>query len=528
MDIRDIEKIIDKAHEENIVFKTGKKQTIYDLLSSFEDLCGLILRESVLNPFALHKIVDQMDALNVALQWVDKLCLEDHDKPIRSDITETRYEQCCALLTEYAYVYSAICSGYIAYSRKRFDAVVDDHCVTFNFSDGQNQSAWSDILREGSDNQLSKIVEIIAPYELLIANEELKDHISVEDGALCYSLPKNILISFRKLAEKQWDVTKTLPEDWKFDFFTLEEYRDFWIAITTLCYIHFCSCLTIQNPAIRLKNSTILQSRDSLVGYIVSQTSLSASKVETIIKYITFDFKKINTDIMYQPIIEIEKDQLILAPILFMGSRPERNLIALVNTMHDSEYSKEVNCLEDLMVTELESYITSSNTIKHRHLRKDLPDIDFAVLDVTTSSAMIIETKWFTAADSTKEVYAKEDEITHGCEQVDSLLAYAMSDKNHFFKQVFGIDNGDAIDLFGCVVAKHNIRTQHKYVPVIDLKRIEELLSLYPLNSVFHLIRNHDYETELPNDAVLTHQDFDYAGFKFKIPAICYGTQCEF
>ena len=133
MDIRDIEKIIDKAHEENIVFKTGKKQTIYDLLSSFEDLCGLILRESVLNPFALHKIVGQMDALNVALQWVDKLCLEDHDKPIRSDITETRYEQCCALLTEYAYVYSAICSGYIAYSRKRFDAVVDDHCVTFNF-----------------------------------------------------------------------------------------------------------------------------------------------------------------------------------------------------------------------------------------------------------------------------------------------------------------------------------------------------------------------------------------------------------
>lgn len=68
-------------------------------------------------------------------------------------------------------------------------------------------------------------------------------------------------------------------------------------------------------------------------------------------------------------------------------------------------------------------------------------------------------------------------------------MAYAMSDRKQFFKRVFGIDDGDTIDLFGCVIAKHNIRTQHKYTPVIDLKRIEELLSSYSLNSVFHLIR---------------------------------------
>ena len=106
-------------------------------------------------------------------------------------------------------------------------------------------------------------------------------------------------------------------------------------------------------------------------------------------------------------------------------------------------------------------------------------------------------------------------------------MTYAMNDRKHFFKQVFEIDDGDTIDLFGCVVAKHNIRAQHKYVPVIDLKRIEELLSSYSLNSVFHLIRNHEYEIRLPEDASLTHQDIDYVGFKFKIPAICFGTVPE-
>ena len=79
MDIRDVETIIDKAHEQNIVFRAGKKQTTYDLLASFEDICGSIFMGSVLNPLALQKIIEQMDALNVALWWADQLCSEDQD-----------------------------------------------------------------------------------------------------------------------------------------------------------------------------------------------------------------------------------------------------------------------------------------------------------------------------------------------------------------------------------------------------------------------------------------------------------------
>ena len=198
--------------------------------------------------------------------------------------------------------------------------------------------------------------------------------------------------------------------------FTLAEYKDFWIAITALCYIHFCSCFSIQDPAIRLRNSTIIQRNSCIVDYVVAETGLDKSKVETMIEYITYNPQKKNVDIMYQPIVQIEKDMLILAPILFMGSRPERNLLAVVSTMHDSEYSKEVNDLEGLMIAELESFVNSPDIVKHRHLRDDLPDIDFAILDKTTCSAMICETKWFAAADSAKEVYAKEDDITHGCQ----------------------------------------------------------------------------------------------------------------
>lgn len=528
MDIRDIEKIIDQAHESNDVFKTGKRQTIFDLITSFEDMCSLILMGAVLNPLALSQLVDQMDALNTALYWTEQLCHNDHSEEISIDISEERYNKCSILLKEYAYPYSTICSGYIAYSRKRFEAKVEGNCVTFNQKDEQNKSAWSDIIREQSESSLFELASIFNPMNLMQASEKLTKQISVEDGALCYSLSCEVLDAFSEVAQKQWDASKTLPSDWKFDLFSLEEYKEFWISIAALCYIHLFSCYSITDPLIRVKNSTIIEDLESIIDYVVSQTSLEKAKIATIIEYITYNPKKKNVDIMYQPIVNLGDNRLVLAPILFMGSRPERNLLSVVSTMRDKEYSKEVNDLEELMVSELASFVDSPNTVMHKQLRKDLPDIDFAVLDIATRSAMVCETKWFAAADSAKEIYSKEDEITHGCQQVEDIMSYALNNREYFFNQVFGVSDGDTIDLFGCVVAKHNIRTQHKYVPVIDLKRLEELLSSHSLNRVFHIIRNHEYELEVPDEAVFTHQDILYAGFKFRIPAICYGSELDF
>ena len=522
MNIREIENIIDVEHKKSPVFSKGKEQTFFDLLTSFEDACGLILMGSIFNPLGLKKITDLMDALNISLLWAEELCEKDI-QPLNTDLTEARYTQCYELLNKYAYPYSVICSGYISYSRKRFTAEIEDNKVTFIPGKEQNESMWNDILRESSQIDLNAIANVIDPYRLTASMKELKNKVKIENGMICYELSIDILNSFKDIALQHWESSKTLPANWVFDNFTMEEYKSFWIALTALCYIHFCSCFTIRDPLVRLKNSIIIQNSEYIVEYIASVSGLGKKTVETIIHYITFEPKKKNVDIMYQPIVKLTNGTLIITPVLFMGSRPERNLLAVVSSRHDGEYSKEVNDLEELMVSELEAYVSSPNIVKHKHLRDDLPDIDFAIFDRMTNSAIICETKWFAAADSTKEVYAKEDEITHGCKQITDIMAYAMEDRKHFIKQVFDIEDGESTDIFGCVVAKHNIRTQNKYVPVIDLKRMEELLSKYSLNTVFHMIRNHQYEIPLPKEASITYQSVSYAGFEFKIPAICFG-----
>jgi len=525
MDIREIENVIDNLHKKHPAFSGTKEQVTYELLSTFEDLCSLAVMSSMLNPLALRKITDYMDALNQALFWVEKSDLSSATVQIATDISEERYNQCVSLLTDYAYPYSVICSGYISFSRKRLLAKVDNNTVTFDFPADHNNSAWSDILREASQSTLGSFMDCINPVKIAKANAELQKIIRIEDGCLCYELTNKIIDPFFEIANEQWTSTKTLPDSWKFDLFTLDDYQRAWTCIAALCYIHFFSCITIKDPLIRLRNSTIILPISKIVDFIVSISGLKKESVESIVKYITFEPSKCNVDIMYQPITVLSNELAIIAPMLFLGSRPERNLLAVVSSKSDSEHSKEVNDLEDLMVQEIETAIPHAATLKHakhKNLGGRLPDVDFGLLDTASNATLLCELKWFAAADSSKEVFAREDEITHGCEQSESIITYAMSDRKRFIKQVFDYDDGDNIDLFCCVVARHNIRTQHKYIPVIDLKKLKELFSNKPINSVFHIIRNHEYEEPLPEDSSITHQIIKYGDFTFKIPAICF------
>ena len=273
MDIRQIETIIDEEHKKTMCFIVPYNQMVFDLLTTFEDLCSLTMLGVALNPFAIRKIVDYMDALNMALTWSHELC-EGRSQDIKLKISEVRYEQCCKLLLNYAYPYSVICSGYIGYSRKRFEAEVEDNCVTFNFSKDQNQSVIADILREQEEGTTELLPFLLEWAELWQFRSDLKKDCSIENGSLRYSIGPDILDKSLSVANKQWEATKTLPDDWKFDLFTLEEYRKTWVAITAICYIHCLAYMTIADAEIRMNNEIICQKKRDIVEYIVEITDM--------------------------------------------------------------------------------------------------------------------------------------------------------------------------------------------------------------------------------------------------------------
>lgn len=62
---------------------------------------------------------------------------------------------------------------------------------------------------------------------------------------------------------------------------------------------------------------------------------------------------------------------------------------------------------------------------------------------------------------------------------------------------------------------------------MIDIGTMKKLLADKPLNSVFNIIRNHEYEIKMPEDAIVTYKSVEYAGYQFKLPAICIGFELE-
>ena len=219
MDIREIENIIDHVHDKHPFFNIKKNQAIYDILSVFQDCCTSSMMASVLNPCALRSIIDHMDSLNVCLKWIDE-SISDDNSTVSLDISEQEYQNGVSLLNEYANPYSLICSGYISFSRGRLSADIQNNTVTFNNVDSTNKTAYNDILREIFASSPDKFAGVINPIELLKATETLKKHSRIDNEMLCYDLTSEVIDAFFNIAKNQWDITKTLPNTWKFDKFS--------------------------------------------------------------------------------------------------------------------------------------------------------------------------------------------------------------------------------------------------------------------------------------------------------------------
>ena len=69
------------------------------------------------------------------------------------------------------------------------------------------------------------------------------------------------------------------------------------------------------------------------------------------------------------------------------------------------------------MINEIEEQYEFPNSIikkQHIDIGAELPDVDFALYDKTTNSAIFCEMKWLTEADSPQEVFAREEDVEHG------------------------------------------------------------------------------------------------------------------
>lgn len=527
--IREVERIIDNYHKESPIFTLNRKTALYNALTVFEDSCrlggttSLALSNDELEYSFL--IREQLDSLNVLIQWIFQDCSHSNDDNLDMNIISQRYVDTASLLQFQAKAYSPICSAYISYSRGQFSATINEAQKKITFLDNpENRSIVISDMVESIFRDQSTGLKYTFSKELPLANSKLISSIKFQNGHISYSTDDEIWGPFQEMMERQWTCTSDLPEEWQFDSFSLKDFKCFWVAMATLCFIHMVACLKSGVQGANVEEAVLVKSPAEFMGIIGDKARISAGSTSAILQLLTYNNKLKNNDIVYQPFVEIDNDKLALAPHLILASRPERNLISLIHKLRDKSYFDLTNLREGMMQDELDSVtegLTDTLVAKNKSLPDTLPDVDYAIWDKQSNTILICELKWLVEADSTPEVFARIQDLEHGCSQVLDMLAYAQNHCSKFCDKVFGITELENLpEIIGCVVSKRGIRVENSDVPVISLQTLMSLLKHTSVIETLDVIKRKEYLIPAPQNFEFGLKAISYAGYTFEIPAL--------
>jgi hypothetical protein len=86
----------------------------------------------------------------------------------------------------------------------------------------------------------------------------------------------------------------------------------------------------------------------------------------------------------------------------------------------------------------------------------------------------VSELKWLVEADAAQEVAARELDLYHGCQQIQTLCKYAEDNPHEFMRAVFGEKKHANYRSIPCVISKKGIRVKSNSVPVDSLSSFLE------------------------------------------------------
>lgn len=528
--IREIEKIIDNYHSNHSALKYSRGTCLLYALRLFEDNCRLggtaeinLGSDSLDHLFLIR---EQLNSLRTMILWIYNECKHSENDEINLEINEKICYEFIDLLFNHARPYSILCSAYIGYSRNRSTATYIEGTKTVKFETNQESARLfiSDISETISfPNSLKMTPEISRNIDL--QKSRLYASIRNKEGHVAYNIDTDIWNAFKFYAQYQWDTYSELPLSWEFQDFTLNGFREFWITIYTYCTIHSFACLNSEIMGAAADDAVILNSKEEFINCFHTFSDISRSEYEKIFNYLIYDNNIKNNDPILQPFIPIRTDFFALAPHLVLASSPERNLITLFHKKKDRQYFDLTNQREKLMIREINDIIVPTRNLKvinNKKLKKSLPDLDYAIYDISNHTVLICELKWLIEADSVQEVDARELDLYHGCQQIQTLCEYAEDNPHEFMMAVFGEEKHANYSFIPCVISKKGIRVKSNPVSVVSLSSFLECYKESPtLQGFFRMIKNREFLKTIPECfSTYDKEIIEYAGYSFELPAL--------
>jgi hypothetical protein len=221
--------------------------------------------------------------------------------------------------------------------------------------------------------------------------------------------------------------------------YTLDNFRQFFAALMSLCSVHEHLCFAWQRAQGRypFESAVMAKTATAWVDLIASLSGLQQNVVRTMLADLTFGATP-PLDLYIHPFVaSADGNELFLVPHFILSSRAEENILRVCSYAREQAYSTISNAKEEEMRRALQARAPNRFKLSGPvHLPDaSLPDIDLLIEDSVDSSVLLAEMKWLRKTVRAVEHVDRDEALEDGFRQLRDVRAYLVHNPQYLHAQ---------------------------------------------------------------------------------------------
>lgn len=436
--VRGVEEEIDAKFASSRLKDAGYAQAMWTLLAVNEDHYLTYLHR--LPDERMHIYADtRLNALTYPLRVCFQQCIADAEV-VRFELIDRDYELAREWLDAAVY-YDQFCTMFPMWHRGRLEiSVVDCRLVVQNSSNANKQAeAYNRIVRKEARPEPPDIRGEVALTDAILSST------TIGTDWFRVNFDPQLVARIMEFLGPVMEARHTLPREWTFNSFSLQQYRKIFLAIQSLMYAWHVARVVLANsgmPGLGYKSSIWVVPRPELSARLCRYSGIDRAVVERVIDLLAFGAQVSAPDIATQPFVDLRNGTYALSPFVWLNTNMERNLCVLLNQipMEKDRYSILSNEKEAATRREITEALASLG-YDFRTAEVEGTNLDLAVIDRVNKACLCLELKWFIEPAEIREIENRTKELAKGVNQCKLINGLFERHDERLIKSVLAIES---------------------------------------------------------------------------------------
>lgn len=429
-DLRRLDTKLDSEVASLALLSQQRAASLMAILNAFEDFVDGQPRD---NRLAEHAAVHAIDGLNVAAAWCLQHCPSGANSFQYAPSLSLKASECLRSAMEYSKVFdmmSLLWRKVVVGVAEAPDAVR----VRLKDADSQRVLIAGRITDSANSSETRGAIQAAQMPALqfgCLARPRKTGH-----SRMAYDIPLGIYREFASQQERVLQNTWELDDRWELGGYTVGEFREFWLTLTTLSWIHIYACSAFGHDEVR--DSLILYaSRKRWCHRISYFSGLPDVIVEAIMA--DFEFRASTTtsigapEFNCQPFVELSAGILGLSGWLVVLTNGEEALWHVISLLRPHIHATVRNLKERYWISSLqlalkEYGLDTFPRLPFTHDGKN-GDLDLLIIDRDRGFGVASQLKWLKPPEHVKDRFYNDEELAIGIQQAEHSHAWVESER---------------------------------------------------------------------------------------------------